>query len=310
MNARTKEKPFTVTVGIPAYNEEANIAYLIDSILNQNQTNFVLEKIVVINDGSTDATDAIVQRVAQKNSLVTLINHGDRKGKSVRLNELYASNESDILVQFDADILLSNDDVISLMVKPFQQSDVISVAGHNQPLPGKNFFEKVTNASDFLWQEIKKDYNKGDNIYNGSGCATALRRSFTASFRFPFGTIADQQELYFGVKKMNGRFHYAINAIVYYRSPDNVKDFIIQATRSLTEKSHIKSDYNCDRASFYYIPRSKKIRGIISAMAKDPFYTLCAIVLQLFLRVRAKQITSFDSNGLWKMVSSTKNLKQ
>ena len=305
-----KEKPFTVTVGIPAYNEEANIAHLIDSILSQNQTNFILEKIVVVSDGSTDATDAIVQRIARKNSLVTLINHSSRKGKAARLNELYAGNKSDILVQYDGDILLSNNDVINLMIEPFLESDVISVAGCNQPLPGKNFFEKATNASDSLWHEIKKDYNKGDNIYNSSGCATALRRSFTASFRFPFGTVADQQELYFAVKKINGRFHYAIDAVVYYRSPDNVKDFIIQATRSLTEKSHLKSDYYCDRASFYYIPRTKKLRGIISAILKNPFYTMCAIVLQLFLRVRAKQITSFDNNGLWKRVASTKNLEK
>ncbi|MEK7576592.1 MAG: glycosyltransferase [Patescibacteria group bacterium] len=310
MNAQIKERPFTVTVGIPAYNEEANIAYLIDSIVSQNQTNFNLKKIVVISDGSTDETGAIVHCIAQNNPLVRLVNYVARKGKAARLNELYARNESDIFIQFDADILLSDNNVISRMVEPFLQSDVISVAGYNKPLSGKSFFEKVTNATDLLWHEITKDYNNGDNIYSGSGCATALRRCFTASFRFPFGTIADQQELYFGVKKMNGRFHYAIDAVVYYRSPGNVKDFIVQATRALTEKSHIKSDYNCDRASYYFIPMTKKMRGIISAIAKDPFYTVCAIVLQVFLRIRAEQVISFDSQGLWKMVSSTKNLKK
>ena len=42
-------KSLAVTIGIPAYNEEANIAFLLEDILKQRQETFQLKKILVIS---------------------------------------------------------------------------------------------------------------------------------------------------------------------------------------------------------------------------------------------------------------------
>lgn len=47
-------KKLSVSVGIPAYNEEQNIASLIFGILKQKVNNITLKEIIVISDGSTD----------------------------------------------------------------------------------------------------------------------------------------------------------------------------------------------------------------------------------------------------------------
>jgi glycosyltransferase involved in cell wall biosynthesis len=47
------KKNMTVTIGIPAYNEAANITSLLMALLAQNTPNFKLESIIVASDGST-----------------------------------------------------------------------------------------------------------------------------------------------------------------------------------------------------------------------------------------------------------------
>ena len=52
---RNNQKP-TIEIGIPALNEEANIGYLIESLLKQDKSGYELKRILVSSDGSTDRT--------------------------------------------------------------------------------------------------------------------------------------------------------------------------------------------------------------------------------------------------------------
>jgi glycosyltransferase involved in cell wall biosynthesis len=64
-----------VSIGIMAYNEEENIKDCIDSILRQTLKIFNL---VVIDDGSTDKTPAIIKNF--KDSRITYIKNKTRDG--------------------------------------------------------------------------------------------------------------------------------------------------------------------------------------------------------------------------------------
>jgi glycosyltransferase involved in cell wall biosynthesis len=68
-----------VTIGIPAFNEEANIAHVVQAMLNQNEDGFVIDKIIVASDGSSDATAAIVRSI--KDERLVLIDEPIRRGK-------------------------------------------------------------------------------------------------------------------------------------------------------------------------------------------------------------------------------------
>lgn len=99
----TKRK--TVTIGIPAYDEEANIKNLLKSLLVQKGQNFILERIIVISDGSSDNTIAEAGKV--KNNLIELINHKKNLGKIRIQNEILKKSKSDILIILDADVIPS-----------------------------------------------------------------------------------------------------------------------------------------------------------------------------------------------------------
>jgi cellulose synthase/poly-beta-1,6-N-acetylglucosamine synthase-like glycosyltransferase len=59
---KTKERPF-VSILVPARNEEASIEKCVQSLLNQDYSNF---EIVVLNDNSTDKTGEILDRLKKK----------------------------------------------------------------------------------------------------------------------------------------------------------------------------------------------------------------------------------------------------
>ena len=56
-----KHKKLTVTIGIPAYNEEKNIGRLLRALLRQKTNGLSIKKIIVISDASTDKTSQIVR---------------------------------------------------------------------------------------------------------------------------------------------------------------------------------------------------------------------------------------------------------
>ena len=66
------EEKYSVTVLVPARNEEANISKCLDSLLNQNYPSDKLE-IVVIDDDSEDSTAEIVNDYAAQHSIIRLI---------------------------------------------------------------------------------------------------------------------------------------------------------------------------------------------------------------------------------------------
>ena len=86
---------------IPAYNEEENILDTYKEIRNFNKNNKVKYDVIVINDGSTDNTENILNE--NKIRHITLI-HNLGIGGAVQTGYKYAyENNYDIAVQFDGD---------------------------------------------------------------------------------------------------------------------------------------------------------------------------------------------------------------
>jgi glycosyltransferase involved in cell wall biosynthesis len=90
-----------VSVIVPAYNAEATIERTISSVLNQTYTNL---EVLVVDDGSTDETAAIVQRFANVNRRTSLLSKSNGGLVSARnLGIAHASGE--FIAPIDADDL-------------------------------------------------------------------------------------------------------------------------------------------------------------------------------------------------------------
>ena len=61
----------TLSIGIPAYNEQANIRNLLDSIFMQKRDRFEISEVIVLSDASSDQTNNIVKNYS--NQIVEII---------------------------------------------------------------------------------------------------------------------------------------------------------------------------------------------------------------------------------------------
>jgi glycosyltransferase involved in cell wall biosynthesis len=91
----------SVSVILPAYNAERYIAAAVQSLLNQTFGDFEL---IVINDGSTDGTSAILHDLASKNPRIQLVSRPNT-GYVAALNEGIELAKGEFIARMDADDL-------------------------------------------------------------------------------------------------------------------------------------------------------------------------------------------------------------
>jgi len=299
----------TVIIGIPAHNEEANIGYLLESILKQKGDNFVVEKIVVLCDGCTDKTAEKAGEVAKKYPIITVIDDGKRKGKAGRLNQLCQMNKSKFVFNFDGDIILKGHKVIERMVRAFETKDVVLVSVNNQPVKAETLIERIYNAGFKMWYEIRKDYQGGNNVANIHGMGVGLRGSFAKTFKYPSTIFAgDPGFVFMAAKSQKKDFRFVENAVVLFRSVNNLQDFFLQAIRNLDIGSNVAKHFGDWIYEEYRIPKKFKLKGIVKTLFSDPIFTTLAIILNLSLRIFPKNLVRYKSGVGWKTVKSTKKI--
>jgi len=107
-----------LAVGIPAYNEEKNIATIITRLKD------ITDKIIVCNDGSSDLTSKIAEEMG-----ATVLNHEKNLGYGAAIRSIFFKAKDldcDVLVTFDADGQHRIED-IEKVVKPISngESDIV-----------------------------------------------------------------------------------------------------------------------------------------------------------------------------------------
>jgi cellulose synthase/poly-beta-1,6-N-acetylglucosamine synthase-like glycosyltransferase len=107
----------SVSVIIPAYNEESVIEKKIRSIYEGDYPHELLE-VLVMSDASTDRTDSIVGRLTEEYASLRFFRAAHRTGKPGILNRLVPEARGDLLLLTDANVLLAPD-TIPLLVAHF-----------------------------------------------------------------------------------------------------------------------------------------------------------------------------------------------
>ena len=115
----------SVTVMIPAHNEEGVISNTVQNILNMDYENF---DIIVIDDRSTDNTASVIKDLEQKYKKVTaLIRPKDAfPGKSAVLNDAFKIAKGEAILVFDADATVEPD-FLSKLIPYLEPKDVGAV---------------------------------------------------------------------------------------------------------------------------------------------------------------------------------------
>ena len=168
----------TVSVIIPAFNEAAGIVSTIESCLTVNYPADRFE-VIVVNDGSTDATwERILEAQAHWPGLHA-INLGRNYGKRSAMAEGIRRSRGDILCFVDSDSYLDRDAVIAL-VQPFANERVGAVVGHAEVRnKSTNWITKMQQVRYYSAFRIIKGTESmlSGTVTCASGCCAAYRKS-------------------------------------------------------------------------------------------------------------------------------------
>jgi cellulose synthase/poly-beta-1,6-N-acetylglucosamine synthase-like glycosyltransferase len=162
-----------VTMLIAAYNEELGIAQKLEDSLNLSYPKDKL-RIVVVSDGSTDATDDIVKSYASKG--VELFRVEGRVGKTEARNVAMASVQGEIIIFSDATTNYK-EDIIEKMVRNFADPKVGMVTGHLIYRDSNN--SQMGTGQKLYWKyesTIKKAQTSMGTLTGSVGCVTAFRK--------------------------------------------------------------------------------------------------------------------------------------
>jgi len=93
----------SLTVCLPAWNEAENIGPMIDEVREKVGPLVDDLEIVVVSDGSTDATPDIVREVSQKDPRVRLVEHAANEGYGAAVRDAIWASTKELAFSTDAD---------------------------------------------------------------------------------------------------------------------------------------------------------------------------------------------------------------
>ena len=103
------------SAGIMAYNEEANIADAIGTILGQELHASHVAELIVVASGCEDGTVAIVSDIAGHDPRVRLIEQPQREGKASAINLFLGAATAPVLLMVSADVLVEDGTIDALL---------------------------------------------------------------------------------------------------------------------------------------------------------------------------------------------------
>ena len=171
-----------VSVVIPALNEEGNIANLVQETLDVVPAH-ALTEIIVVDDGSTDATPQELSAMAEREPRLRVIRHGERCGQSTALRTGILAAQSEVIATMDGDGQNDPRDIVSLLSKlaPPHETGPALVGGHRvtrKASGAKRLASRVANR-------VRGALLKDDSPDTGCGIKVFWRDVF---IRLPFFT--------------------------------------------------------------------------------------------------------------------------
>lgn len=111
-----------LSIIVPVYNEERTILQVIERLEASILPEGIDREIIIINDGSVDATRSLLEPISRRHTVI----HSDNTGKGGAVRKGFHLSKGDFIVVQDAD-LEQNPDDFGVLIAPilYRQADVV-----------------------------------------------------------------------------------------------------------------------------------------------------------------------------------------
>ena len=127
---------------IPVYNEQKNIESLYNEIISSNSYDY-LNNIIFVDDASIDNSLDILNKISEKNEIVTILQHDNNMGQSRSIITALEFSNDEYIITIDGDGQNDPNDIIKL-IKILEKYPNVSLVGGLRMNRKDSFIKKYT----------------------------------------------------------------------------------------------------------------------------------------------------------------------
>jgi len=294
----------TCSIGIMAYNEEANIGHLLRALSSQRGLMSEIQEIIVVASGCTDRTEDIVARYAAQDRRVRLLVQEKREGKASAINLFLGVAAGDIFILESGDTI-PEPDAVENLVRPFRNLQVGMTGARPVPV---NIPDNLVGFTVNLYWRMHHEVALTDPK---SGEMIAFRNVFK---QLPRNTAVDEASIEALITRAGFTIAYAGDAIVRNKGAETVRDFLRQRRRVAAGHRHLQAtqEYRVSTTKWGNLVRlARRLTGEAYRNPKCIPWILSAVVLELYGRLLGAYDYYIRKTNpfVWEIAESTKRVR-
>jgi biofilm PGA synthesis N-glycosyltransferase PgaC len=291
------------SVGIMAYNEEANIERTLRAVLDQQGTSMRIEEVIVVASGCTDRTVPIVTEVAEQDARVRLCIQEKREGKASAINLFLKEARSPVAVLIGADVIPDTSAIQNLCI-PFKDPKIGMVGG--RPVPVNDPATFMGHSVHLLWRLHDRLARKSPKL----GEVIAFRNVISG---IPANSAVDEISIQALISQLGYHLVYEPKCVVYNKGPLTVRDFLKQRRRIYAGHLKVLAQQNYEASTMKVSPIARQLiscRDFTMSTPKQAMWTLFTVILEAYARIQGYyDFTRKREHHIWQIVDSTKDLE-
>lgn len=219
-----------VSILIPCYNEADNIRETVEILLLQKYPDI---EIIAVNDGSTDATLAILQQLVKQYPQLRVVNLHTNQGKAMGLRTAALLANSELLVCIDGDALLAPE-AVAWMVRHFLDNPRVGAVTGNPRIRNRSTLLGRIQVGEFsaIIGMIKRAQRSYGRIFTVSGVIAAFRKSALHDVGYwSNDMVTEDIDISWKLQLAGWSIYFEPNALCWVLMPETLKGLWRQRVR-------------------------------------------------------------------------------
>ena len=208
-----------VAVLVPCFNEGDNAEETLSHALSLDYPNF---EVIAINDGSTDNTTDVLNRLAGQYEKLRVVHLAHNQGKAMALQAGSLLTEAEYLIGIDGDALL-DPHAATWMLRHFLKDETVAAVTGNPRIRTRSTLIGRIQVGEFssIVGMIKRAQRSFGRLFTVSGVITAFRKSAVHEVGYwSPDMLTEDIDITWKLQRAGWNIHFEPNALVWILMPE------------------------------------------------------------------------------------------